>query len=91
MINAWCRWCMLLLINMTLKKINILEYAFGEGGHQKAYAVYAFINVDNCERPLSRPRFGKINFFNLSKDCRMQENVERNGKFTKNTFLECLE
>ena len=34
----------------TLKKINILEYAFGEGGggHQKAYAVYAFINVDNC-------------------------------------------
>ena len=51
---AWCRWCMLLL-NMTLmKKINILEYAFGEGGggHQKAYALYAFINVDNCERPL---------------------------------------
>ena len=47
---------MLLLINMTLKKINILEYAFGEGGggHQKAYAVYAFINVDNCERPLTR-------------------------------------
>ena len=38
---------------MTLKKINILEYAFGQGGggHQKAYAVYAFINVDNCERP----------------------------------------
>ena len=37
------------------KKINILEYAFGEGGggHQKAYAVYAFINVDNCERPLT--------------------------------------
>ena len=36
------------------KKINILEYAFGEGGggHQKAYVVYAFINVDNCERPL---------------------------------------
>ena len=39
------------------EKINILEYAFGEGGggHQKAYAVYAFINVDNCERPLSMP------------------------------------
>ena len=38
------------------EKINILEYAFGEGGggHQKAYAVYAFINVDNCERPLSK-------------------------------------
>ena len=37
------------------EKINILEYAFGEGGggHQKAYAVYAFINVDNCERPLT--------------------------------------
>ena len=36
------------------EKINILEYAFGQGGggHQKAYAVYAFINVDNCERPL---------------------------------------
>ena len=46
---------MLLLINMTLKKINILEYAFGEGGggHQKEYAVYAFINVDNCERLLN--------------------------------------
>ena len=42
-------------VNMTLKKIIILEYAFGEGGggHQKAYAVYAFINVDNCERPLN--------------------------------------
>ena len=39
------------------EKINILEYAFGEGGggHQKAYAVYAFINVDNCERPLNSP------------------------------------
>ena len=36
-------------------KINILEYAFGEGGggHQEAYAVYAFVNVDNCERPLT--------------------------------------
>ena len=43
-------------IYMTLRKINILEYAFGEGGggHQKAYAVYAFINVDNCERPLRK-------------------------------------
>ena len=43
------------MVYMTLKKINILEYAFGEGGggRQKAYAVYAFINVDNCERPLS--------------------------------------
>ena len=37
------------------EKINILEYAFreGGGGHQKAYAEYAFINVDNCERPLT--------------------------------------
>ena len=25
----------------------------GGGGHQKAHAVFAFINVDNCERPLS--------------------------------------
>ena len=25
----------------------------GGGGHQKAYAVYALINVDNCERPLN--------------------------------------
>ena len=41
------------------EKINILEYAFGEGGggHQKAYAVYAFINVDNCERPLNGFRY----------------------------------
>ena len=41
---------------MTLKNNqHFFEYAFGEGGggHQKAYAVYAFINVDNCERPLS--------------------------------------
>ena len=50
-------------INMTLKKINILEYAFGEGGggHQKAYAVYAFINVDNCERPLSMSLWTALN------------------------------
>ena len=42
--------------NYDFEKINILEYAFGEGGggHQKAYAVYAFINVDNCERPLTQ-------------------------------------
>ena len=46
------------------KKINILEYAFGEEGgrHQKAYAVYAFINVDKCERPLNgaHPRYFSI-------------------------------
>ena len=49
-------------IYMTLRKINILEYAFGEGGggHQKAYPVYAFINVDNCERPLMKPLIRKI-------------------------------
>ena len=43
------------MTSFFVEKINILEYAFGEGGggHQKAYAVYAFINVDNCERPLS--------------------------------------
>ena len=47
---------------MTLKNINILEYAFGEGGggHQKAYAVYAFVNVDNCERPLRAPETVRI-------------------------------
>ena len=39
---------------MTLTKISILEYALreGGGGHSKAYSMYAFINVDNCERPL---------------------------------------
>ena len=26
---------------------------FWGGDHQKGYAVYAFINVDNCERPLT--------------------------------------
>ena len=48
------------------EKINILEYAFGEGGwgHQKAYAVYAFINVDNCERPLRG--FAKLKKFKKS-------------------------
>ena len=53
---------------MTLKKINILEYAFGEGGggHQKAYAVYAFINVDNCERPLNDMRVNSLH--NLSQN-----------------------
>ena len=42
---------------MTLKKNqHFRAYAFGEGGggHQKAYALYAFINVDNCERPLRK-------------------------------------
>ena len=51
------------------EKINILEYAFfgGGGGHQKAYAVYAFINVDNCERPLNVPafRYIKVSLFEL--------------------------
>ena len=44
------------------EKINILEYAFGEGGggHQKAYAVYAFINVDNFERPLRLLAFDSL-------------------------------
>ena len=31
----------------------LLERGEGGGGHQKVYAVYAFINVDKCERPLS--------------------------------------
>ena len=40
---------------MTLKRINILEYALGEGEgvNKKEYSLYAFINVDNCERPLT--------------------------------------
>ena len=63
-INAWCRWCMLLLININLKTFYILEYAFGEGrGNQKAYAVYVFINVDNCERPLSGPHLNGARFY----------------------------
>ena len=49
------RLCMLLLIIMTLKKINILEYALGEGRESyKKSTLYALINVDNCERPLMR-------------------------------------
>ena len=47
--------CNIVAVNKyDFEKINILEYAFGEGGggNQKAYAVYAFITVDNCERPL---------------------------------------
>ena len=41
--------------NFDFDKINIIEYALweGGGGHSKAYAVYTFINVDNCERPLT--------------------------------------
>ena len=30
-----------------------VRFGGGGRGHQKAYAVYALINVDNCERPLS--------------------------------------
>ena len=33
-----------------------------------------------------RPSLGKIKLKNLSKDYRMEENVERNSEFTKNTF-----
>ena len=49
---------MLLLINVTLKNQHF-RVRFWGGGHQKAYAVYAFINVDNCERPLTQ-----VNFYN---------------------------
>ena len=35
------------------KKNQHFRVREGGGGHQKAYAVYAFINVDNCERPLT--------------------------------------
>ena len=54
------------------EKINILEYAFGEGGggHQKAYAVYAFINIDNCERPLTK---SALEWFN--KRCTAQSTL----------------
>ena len=37
---------------MTLKKKHF-RVCFGEGGNKKEYSLYAFINVDNCERPLS--------------------------------------
>ena len=39
---------------MTLKNQH-LEYALGRGGggNKKEYSLYAFINVDNCERPLT--------------------------------------
>ena len=48
-INAWYRWCMLLLINMTLNKINILDPTLlwrGEGVIKKRTLCgpYAFIN-----------------------------------------------
>ena len=70
---------------MTLKKINILEYAFGEGGggHQKAYAVYAFINVDNCERPLNKVTVDSaflllsVMFLDVSNDMRCKLHCER--------------
>ena len=41
------------------EKINILEYAFGEGerANKKEYSLYAFIIVDNCERPLTCVHF----------------------------------
>ena len=36
-----------------------VRFGGGGGGHSKAYAVYAFINVDNCERPLITMGFSK--------------------------------
>ena len=65
------------------EKINILEYAFGEGGggHQKAYAVYAFINVDNCERPLTEVIH--VTKFNTK--------MLRCVKFKKDNALQCVD
>ena len=38
---------------VTLKKSTFLSTLWGGGGgHKKEYPLYAFINVDNCERPL---------------------------------------
>ena len=45
---------------MTLKKINILEYALGRG-LIKEYSLYAFINVDNCEQPLRTIQISREN------------------------------
>ena len=64
------------------EKINILEYAFGEGGggHQKAYAVYAFINVDNCERPLNLifiDNFSKE--YSMFMHCTLMNNYAHHG------------
>ena len=40
--------------NCDFDKINILAYALGErGGVIQKRTLYAFINADNCERPLS--------------------------------------
>ena len=51
-------------IYITLKKINIFLVRFWGWGHQKAYAVYAFINVDNCERPLNCTTFINVSHVN---------------------------
>ena len=45
---------------MTLKKINILEYTLEGVIKKKEYSLYAFINVDNCERPLNIFRFNSL-------------------------------
>ena len=60
------------------EKINILEYAFGEGGgsHQKAYAVYAFINVDNCERPLNWEMFSDLQSILCHTQTKCQQNMD---------------
>ena len=43
-----------LLILWLYKKNRQFTVRFGEGGgHKKEYSLYAFINVDSCERPLS--------------------------------------
>ena len=71
--------------------VDILAYAFGEGGggHQTAYAVYAFINVDNCERPLMNTEDvpEPISTCNLNHVVLMKfidANLPRNGKTSCN-------
>ena len=58
---------------MTLKKNQHFRVRFwgGGGGHQKAYAVYAFINVDNCERPLKKARKRKNTMWEKFKQSKL--------------------
>ena len=40
------------VVNILTLENQHFRVRFGGGGHKKEYSLYAFINVDNCERPL---------------------------------------
>ena len=71
------------------EKINISEYAFGEGGggHQKAYSVYAFINVDNCERPLILDRVAAFHNYATTQSLHLYNPFKLDAESSRNWLV----